>query len=264
MPGGPDGSCNARHRHAGTTRDHLVPKMRIRSRHSRLSVPTNRSANAFASGALIGVRTILRPSERITSSKRATYLAYRSREEAKTGRLPRAHEVARLLGHPGGVGIGGDAGEVHSASSDLNEKERIETTQEHGAHGQEVASDDACCLAVEEFPPGKPRPPRGGVDSFRTQNRPLGAGRDRDPEVFEALPGSACSPRSGCPRRGGSPATNLCLRGRAALAARVRPTTCPRARGAIEGPSRDGRKMRASGSSAGPGWRRRGLRGHAA
>jgi transposase InsO family protein len=66
----------------------------MRSRHSRRSVPTNRSANAFALGALIGVRTILSPSVGKTSSKAETYLASRSRIRNRNGTV--SHRATKL------------------------------------------------------------------------------------------------------------------------------------------------------------------------
>jgi len=53
--------------------------MRMRSRHSRRTVSTKRSAMALARGALTGVRMIPIRSERKTSSKLAVNLASRSR-----------------------------------------------------------------------------------------------------------------------------------------------------------------------------------------
>ena len=60
----------------------------MRSRHSRRTVPTNRSAMALARGARTGVRMIRMPSDRKTSSKLAVNLASRSRMShlAGTGR----------------------------------------------------------------------------------------------------------------------------------------------------------------------------------
>jgi hypothetical protein len=54
-PGGADDRDSAPGRSAGRARGGPGPRIRMRSRHSRRSVPINRSANAFAFGALIGV-----------------------------------------------------------------------------------------------------------------------------------------------------------------------------------------------------------------
>jgi hypothetical protein len=54
------------------------PMMSVQSRHSARTVPTHRSQNALAFGARIGVRTILMPSERNTSSKASVNLVSRS------------------------------------------------------------------------------------------------------------------------------------------------------------------------------------------
>ncbi len=60
--------------------------MSRRSRHSRRSVPTKRSALALASGALIGVGMISTPSDRKTSSQAHLYFESRSRIKNRNGK----------------------------------------------------------------------------------------------------------------------------------------------------------------------------------
>jgi hypothetical protein len=118
----------------------VAPKMRVRSRHSRRSVPTNRSANAIASGARIGVRTILRLSERNTSSEPATYLQSRLRMSKRKGRP--SHRATRLRAcwvPQEASGMEVTPPTVDPSGSDLDEEQRIETTQEHRVHGHKVA-----------------------------------------------------------------------------------------------------------------------------
>src|SRR5919106_1625560 len=104
-------------------------------------------------------------------------------EEAEGTAVPPGDEGARLLADPGGVGIGGDAREVHPAGCDLDEKEHIETMQEHGVHGQKVARDDASSLGPRELPPGRSRPPRG---------RSIPCARSIDHTVLGAIAISSC------------------------------------------------------------------------
>jgi hypothetical protein len=82
------------------------PKMMMRSRHSRRSVPPTIPLNAFASGALIGVRMTSVPSDRNTSSKPAADFASRSRRGNETKESQPGNEVPRLLGHPAPIGVG--------------------------------------------------------------------------------------------------------------------------------------------------------------
>src|SRR5918996_3576077 len=56
----------------------------------RRSVPTNRSANAVARGARIGVRTTSTPSEANTSSKPPAYFESRSRMRKRNGKGSRS------------------------------------------------------------------------------------------------------------------------------------------------------------------------------
>jgi hypothetical protein len=71
-------------------------KIRIRSRHSRRTVPTNRSANAFALGARIGVLMISTPSVRNTSSKLAVNLVSRSLSKNLAGRSRAARTTVKF------------------------------------------------------------------------------------------------------------------------------------------------------------------------
>ena len=54
--------------------------------------------------------------------------------------------VACLLCHPGAVGMGGDAGDVHAPALELDEEEDVQAAQAEGVDGEEVALDDAGCL----------------------------------------------------------------------------------------------------------------------
>jgi transposase len=69
----------------------------IRSRHSRRTVPTKRSAKAFARGALVGVRMMRMPSARKTSSKLEVNLVSRSRIKNLTGWTRSSSAMVRFL-----------------------------------------------------------------------------------------------------------------------------------------------------------------------
>src|ERR1019366_2743725 len=115
--------------------------MRRRSRHSRRTVPTKRSANAFARGAWTGVLMILTPSVWKTSSKPAVNFVARSRTTnlAARDRSIGPAQVAGLLGDPLPHRAGGDAGEVDPPGVDLNEEQHVEAPQKDSIDGEEVA-----------------------------------------------------------------------------------------------------------------------------
>jgi hypothetical protein len=56
-------------------------------------------------------------------------------------------EVAGLLDDPGTCGVGGDASQVHAPVVQLDDKQHVQPLQEHSVHGEEVAGEDASCLA---------------------------------------------------------------------------------------------------------------------
>ena len=90
------------------------------SRHSRRSVPIQRSAIAFARGAL--------------------------------GPVTEVHQqVAGLLGDPGAGGVGGDPGEVYAAAAVLDDDEDVEAAQEDGVDVGEVDGEDRVGLRTEEL-----------------------------------------------------------------------------------------------------------------
>src|ERR1035441_1345564 len=89
----------------------------IQSRHSRRIVPTNRSATAFAFGALTGVWSTRIPSALNTVSKRARELAVVVTDQELQGPVAfgeREHEAPGLLRCPGTVGVLAHAGKAHT------------------------------------------------------------------------------------------------------------------------------------------------------
>ena len=77
----------------------------------------------------------------------------------------RAHEVPRLLGRPCTVWVLGQAGEVHAPGSELDEEQHVDPPQRDGVDREEIARDDALCLAADELTPGDPAALSGGSNS---------------------------------------------------------------------------------------------------
>ena len=60
-------------------------------------------------------------------------------------------EVARHLGDPGPVWVGGDAEDVHDPALDLDHEEHVVVTEKHGVDGKEVGSEYQLRLGAEKF-----------------------------------------------------------------------------------------------------------------
>jgi hypothetical protein len=128
--------------------------MRTWSRHSRRAPPTQRSANAFALGARIGVLTTSRPSVRKTSSKDPQNFESRCRSRtclssrrsaidrfracwvthAESGRLVTPAMWTRLV-------------------ADLDEEQDVQRLQQHGLYREEVARQQSPALSPQELAP---------------------------------------------------------------------------------------------------------------
>lgn len=65
-------------------------------------------------------------------------------------------EVAGLLGHPVGDGLGGNAGDPHETSVVLDEDQHVESAKEHGVDVEEVAGNKPFRLCGEELAPCRP------------------------------------------------------------------------------------------------------------
>jgi hypothetical protein len=94
--------------------------------------------------------------------------------------IERRDEVAGLLGDPGTGGVGGDADEVDSSVVQPDKEQDVQPLQEHRVHGQEVAGEDAGCLAPEERPPcrGCGSSTRRRLEAVGAQHPGDGAGAD--------------------------------------------------------------------------------------
>jgi hypothetical protein len=62
-----------------------------------------------------------------------------------------SNEVARHLGDPRAVGVGGHAEEVHDAALDLDHEEHVVAAEQHAVDGEEVGSQDQFRLGTEEL-----------------------------------------------------------------------------------------------------------------
>jgi hypothetical protein len=157
------------------------------SRHSRRTVPTQRSANAFALGARTGVHTTLMPAEAMTVSKAAVNFVQVTKEEAEltSPLLQLGNQVACHLGHPGPVGVGGHTEDVHGPAVQFDDEQHVVTPQRHGVYGEKVSCPDARGLGVEELRPARPLAAGGRRNAMPAQyggDAPL---RDGDAELFQ-------------------------------------------------------------------------------
>ncbi len=69
-------------------------------------------------------------------------------------------EVARLLAHPGAVGVGGHARQVHAPRSVLDEEQHVQGAQPRRLDGEEIARHDSVPLRAQELPPQRSLPAR--------------------------------------------------------------------------------------------------------
>jgi hypothetical protein len=144
-----------------STRSRCVREtIRIRSRHSRRTLPTQRSACAFARGAAIGARMTLIPSERKISSKPAVNLLSRSR-----------------ISNPGAVRVSGHAGQMHATMLEFDEEEHVQASQPERLDREEVTLKDPGRLLAQELPPAHARGSRCGLDGARAEAGAVGPAR---------------------------------------------------------------------------------------
>jgi hypothetical protein len=133
--------------------------MRMRSRHSRRSVPIQRSAIAFARGACGGVWMMLIPAARKTASKASVNFVSRSRMRKRNCSARSVRSIRRfraLLGNPRPGRMRGDPGDVHTAGVVLDDDQHVEAAEEDGVDMGEVDGEDAVGLRGQELFPGLP------------------------------------------------------------------------------------------------------------
>ena len=71
-------------------------------------------------------------------------------------------EGAGNLGHPGVVGVGGDAQQMHDPAFDLDHEEDVVAAEQHGVDREEVGRQHTLGLGSEELCPGRAGSPRSG------------------------------------------------------------------------------------------------------
>src|SRR6266542_1579749 len=154
--------------------------IRSQSRQSRRTVPTQRSANAFAFGARNGVRMISTPSLWKTSSKARLNFALRSwiRKRIGLGRSESDQANWRLLRCPAPIRVGGAAGEVPRPRSELEEEEHVQASEPERLNGEEVAGEHRLGMRTQELTPAEPSPGVGGRQAGLPED--LGHRRGRD------------------------------------------------------------------------------------
>src|SRR5207247_5854171 len=64
-------------------------------------------------------------------------------------------QVSGLLSHPGTVGMGGAVGVENAAAGDLQEDQDVESPQQHGVDGEEVAGQNRSGVGGEKLGPSR-------------------------------------------------------------------------------------------------------------
>jgi hypothetical protein len=87
-------------------------------------------------------------------------------DEVSSHRSMIPRQVAGLLGYPGTGRVGGDPGEVHVASTVLDDEEDVEAAQEDGVDVGEVDREDRVGLRGQELSPGRAGPSGRRIDAL--------------------------------------------------------------------------------------------------
>ena len=107
-----------------------------------------------------------------------------NQEPQRAKAVPHVHgEVAGLLRRPRPGRVRGHPGHVQPSGAVLDEHQHIEPLEQHRLDDQEVTGDDGVRLGGEELPPGRPGPPRRGIDAGGVQDLPHRGRGDRVPEL---------------------------------------------------------------------------------
>jgi hypothetical protein len=96
-------------------------------------------------------------------------------------------QVARLLGDPGGIGIGGHTAQVDPAGIQLDEEQHIQLQppQPDGIDGEEITGDDPGCLLAQKRLPGCGSPPWRRVQPVAAQRGADRGCRDLHAKLLE-------------------------------------------------------------------------------
>ncbi len=106
----------------------------------------------------------------------------------------RHDQVARLLGDPGAVWVGGDAGEMHAASRQFDEEEDVKPSQPERLDREEITLKHPGGLLAEELSPARARSSRCRLDAVAAKDVPDAAGRQWNAESDELAMDPLVSP----------------------------------------------------------------------
>lgn len=104
------------------------------------------------------------------------------------------HDVARLLGDPATVGIGGARDVLDPARRERDEEQDVNPLQERGLDGKEVTGEHARRLLSQEVSPGGPHSLWRRLQTRREQYLAHRGCRDADAEAFELAGDPLVSP----------------------------------------------------------------------
>src|SRR5215218_2203970 len=170
--------------------------MSIRSRQSARTVRIQRSAKAFAFGAWIARADHLDPFRPEDLVERAAELGVAIMDE-KPERLliVEIHgEVARLLGDPTSVRVRAARDVLDPPGRERDEEENVDSLQEDGLDGEEVAGERARRLRSQKGSPRRMRSLWRRLETGLEQHLAHRGCRNRDAETFELADDPLVSP----------------------------------------------------------------------
>jgi hypothetical protein len=144
--------------------------IRSQSRQSRRTVPTQRSATAFAFGARTGVRMISTPALRNTSSKTRLNLLSRSWIKKRIGLRRSGSDQASwraccVVHSPSGFAV--QPAMCTPPAAKFNEEQHIEASEPEGLNGEEVTGEHRLGVRAQELTPAEPSTRASGRHGLR-------------------------------------------------------------------------------------------------
>src|SRR5206468_7498880 len=103
-------------------------------------------------------------------------------------------QVSGLLSHPGTVGMGGAVGVENAAAGDLQEDQDVESPQQHGVDGEEVAGQNRSGVGGEKLGPSRAIAARCRRQAMATKDAADGSGRDSMSELEQLALDAAVAP----------------------------------------------------------------------
>ena len=193
------------------------------SRHSRRSVPTNRSAYEFARGDRTGVLITRTVFPEKTALNVAVNLLSRSRIRNLKPLAEIHQEIAGLLGGPGPGWMRGNAQDMDPPGPDLHNEQHVHAPEHDGVDMQEIAGKDSRCLRGQKLTPGRRSPPRRRSKTGRGHDpadRPL---PQPAPKAEQFALDAPVSPARVLPRKPFHQGTHLGRHSRSTRSARIGP-----------------------------------------